>query len=182
MPLKLNLACGTDVREGWINLDVVWKWPLARRHCDVVWDARTDAIPCANCVVDEIYAGYLFLHLAPQHHERVLADIRRVLKPGGLFVVGEVDMAVLLPRWLENPDNPYLSGLVWGEQGELPGTANEEQRKLADFDKHCQGFTEASLRRFLARGGFPEARRIFVHKQPDVWYELTLEAIKPTGP
>lgn len=175
--LRYNLACGTDIRDGWVNLDVVKRWPLARRACDALWDARKDPIPAADGVVDEIYAGYLFLHLGPQHHERVLADIRRVIKPGGLLVVGEVDMAVLLPRWLENPDNPYLSGLVWGEQGQLPGGAPAAQQVLADFDKHCQGFTEASLRRFLARGGFPRAQRVQVHG-PEVWYELTLATYK----
>ncbi len=176
--LRINLACGTDVRDGWVNYDVVKKWPLARRACDVIWDARTDKLPIPDSVVDEVYAGTLFLHLGPQHHERVLADIHRVMKPGGLLVVGEVDMAVLLPRWLENPGDPYLSGLVWGEQGQLPGGRVPEQAALADFDKHCQGFTETSLRALLARGGFPMARRVKCHSEA-VWYELTLETDKP---
>lgn len=176
-PVRLNLACGTDVRDGWINLDVVAKWPLARRACDAIWDARRDTIPVMDQCVDEVYAGYLFLHLAPQHHVRVLHDIRRVMKPGGRLVVGEVDMAILLPRWLAKPTDAYLSGLVWGEQGELPGGAPEEQRALAEFDKHCQGFTEASLRALLAKAEFFDARRIRVHSEA-VWYELTLECFR----
>lgn len=176
--IKLNLACGTDIRDRpWINLDVVEKWPLSRRACDIVWDARTDEIPYRSNTVDEVYAGYLFLHLAPAHHDRVLKDIRRVLVAGGRLVVGEVDMIVLMQRWLAHPEDAYLSGLIWGEQGALPGGGLEEQRALADFDKHCQGFTEASLRTFLARGGFSGARRIRVHGD-GVWYELTLEAFK----
>lgn len=170
--MKLNLASGTDLRPPpWVNLDVVARWPSAPRGCDVLWDARTQGIPFADESIDEVYAGYLFLHLAPQHHKRVLAEIRRVLMPGGRLVVGEVDMEILLPRWLEHPADPYLSGLVWGEQGDVHGSA------LAEFDKHCQGFTELSLRHFLHSGGFPDARRIRVHG-PAVFYELTLETYK----
>lgn len=168
--VRLNLASGTDIREDWINLDAV-SWPKARRQPDIIWEAH-EPIPFADETVDEVYAGYLFLHVEPLRHEGLLAEIRRVLKPGGFLTVGEVDMAKLLPRWLANPSDPYLSGLVWGEQG------SEHGAELAAWDKHNQGFTEDSLRAFMARGGFPGAARINIH-HPDVWYELTLEARKP---
>lgn len=175
--MKLNLASGTDIRPApWVNLDVVHKWPLAARSCDRIWDARKDRIPFPDASADEVYAGYLFLHLAPHHHARVLADIRRVLQPGGRLVVGEVDMELVMARWILTPGDARLAELIWGEQGELPN-ANEEQRRLAEFDKHCHGFTEKTLRHFLRLGGFPNAQRIRVHSV-EVWYELTLEAFK----
>src|SRR5262249_50029342 len=99
LPLRLNLACGTDIRDGWVNLDVVKKWPLARRGCDILWDARTDKIPYPDGSAEEVYAGYLLLHLAPHHHLRVLEDVWRVLRPGGRLVVGEVDMREVMRRW-----------------------------------------------------------------------------------
>jgi len=202
--MRLNLASGTDIRDGWVNLDVVEKWPLARRGCDVVWDARSQAIPFPDGSANEIYAGYLLLHLAPHHHGRVLDDIRRVLRVGGRLVVGEVDMREVMRRWLADPRDARLAELVWGEQGALPPRnclicqasearmrhegkmgyvmcgeclAHEEQARLADFDKHCHGYTEETLREALAAHGFPLARRINVHG-PAVWYELTLEAFK----
>ena len=179
-PLRLNLASGTDIRDGWVNLDVVDKWPLARRGCDVVWDARSQAIPFPDGSATEVYAGYLLLHLAPHHHGRVLDDIRRVLRAGGRLVVGEVDMREVMRRWLADPRDPRLAELVWGEMGQLLGSnclAYEEQARLADFDKHCHGYTEETLREALAAHGFPSARRIQIHAS-GVWYELTLEAIK----
>jgi ubiquinone/menaquinone biosynthesis C-methylase UbiE len=175
--MKLNLASGTDIRPApWVNLDVVKRWPLAARECDVLWDARTQSIPFPDGSADEAYAGYLFLHLAPHHHDRVLADIRRVLQPGGRLVVGEVEMDAVMRRWLESPNDARAAELIWGEQGELPN-ANEEQRRLAEFDKHCHGYSEKTLRAFLNRGGFPNARRVKVHGDA-VWYELTLEAFR----
>ena len=189
-PIWLNLACGTDVRDPpWVNLDVVEKWPLARKACDVIWDARTDGLPYPDGSVDGIYAGYLLLHLGPQHHERVLRDMHRVLRRGGGLLIGEVDMPEVMRRWLAEPQDLYLSGLIWGEQGNLPpcdscftrGSQCEScraQAALADFDKHCQGFSEASLRRLLLRAGFDgRTERTKIHG-PGVWYELTLQTIK----
>lgn len=170
--LKLNLASGTDLRPApWVNLDIVPKWPIAPRGCDVVWDARKDRIPYDDNTIDEVYAGYLFLHLAQHHHDRVLADIRRVLKVGALLVVGEVEMDEVVRRWIADPSDKRLAELIWGEQGDVHGA------NLAEFDKHCHGFTEESLRDFLWRGGFRAIDRGSIHG-PDVWYELTLCATK----
>ncbi len=169
--LRLNLASGTDIKDGWVNLDVVPRWPLASRGCDVIWDARTDRLPYGDDSVDECYAGYLFLHLSPNHHKRVLADIRRVLRPGGVLTVGEVEMDEVLRRWIANPRDARLAELIWGEQGDVHG------EDLAAFDKHCHGYTEETLREFLASGGFHNARRIQIHSS-EVWYELTLQVMK----
>lgn len=174
--MKLNLASGTNIRDGWMNLDVVPRWPLASRGCDQLWDARTQAIPFPDGSAEEVYAGYLFLHLAPMHHARVLEDIRRVMKLGGRLIVGEVEMDAVMRRWLGSPEDKRLAELIWGEQGDLDQPL-AEQAALAEFDKHCHGFTEASLRAFLARGHFREARRIRVHDAA-VWYELSLETFK----
>ena len=67
--MKLNLASGTDLKPSpWVNLDIVPRWPNTDRGCDVVWDARKDKIPFADNSVDEVYASYLLLHLAPRFH------------------------------------------------------------------------------------------------------------------
>src|SRR5687767_2937684 len=152
--LKINLACGTDIRDDFINLDVVKKWPMARRACDVLWDARKDQLPFGDNTVDHVYAGYLLLHIQQRHHDRVLWDIHRVMKPGAFMIVGEIDYKILTKRWLDNPSDPYLLGLMFGEQGIEHGEA------LADFDKHCTGFTEESLVRALSSHGFRNARRV----------------------
>lgn len=166
--MRLNLASGTDLRDGWLNLDIVPKWPIAARGCDVVWDARKDRIPFADGSVDEVYAGYLLLHLAPCYHGFVLEEIRRVLKPGGLARFGEVDMEIVMGRFLKNPLDPHAAELIWGEQGNVHGS------DLAEFDKHCHGFTEESLRATLYIAGFKDFRRVSIHS-PDVFYELTIE-------
>jgi hypothetical protein len=175
MSLRLNLASGTDIRDGWVNMDVVPKWPIARRGCDIVWDARTDPLPFRDNAVEEIYAGYLLLHLAPVYHERVLQEIRRVLSPSGVVQFGEVDMQRVMERYLADPSNPSIHNLIWGEQGKEHGV------ELAAFDKHCCGFTEQTLRDTLDSAGFDGMERTRIHCA-EVWYELTMNAHKAVRP
>ncbi len=163
--MKLNLASGTDIRDGWVNLDVVPRWPNTRRGCDLIWDARKDFIPFANNTAEEIYAGYLLLHLAPRFHVPVLKEIHRVLSPTGTLMVGEVDMEIVFDQWLTRPHDPRLAELIWGEQG------NEFGDDLSQYDKHCHGFTEATLRELLRSEGFGDITRTKIHA---VDYELTL--------
>jgi len=176
MALKLNLASGTDLREGWVNLDIVPRWPSMQRSCDIVWDARKDPLPFGDDSVDEIYAGYLLLHLAPRFHPFVLKEIKRVLKPDtGVVVFGEVDMEIVMPQFLKTPWDTRLAELIWGEQGEYHGT------DYTEVDKHCHGFTEANLRLTLFGAGLYVLDRVKVHSA-EVFYEMTLVAKKVLTP
>lgn len=173
MSIKLNLASGTDLREGWINLDIVEKWPTAARGCDIIWDARKDKIPFTDGSVSEIYAGYLFLHLAPDHHLPVLKEIHRALSTNGTLMVGEVDMAIVMKRFLEDPTDKRIHELIWGEQGNFHG------EELSQFDKHCHGFTQETLAKLLLDNGFENCRRGQIHTD-EVFYELTIVCSKST--
>lgn len=172
-PVFLNLASGTDLRPWpWRNLDLIARWPGTDRGCDIVWDARKDPIPFAESSVDHVYAGYLLLHLQLRYHPFVLSEIRRVLKPGCTAVFGEIDYSILAPRWLANPSDQYLLGLMFGEQGTEHGEA------LADADKHCTGFVYESLVKTLTDAGLCNPKRVQVHG-PAVFYELSVEVTKP---
>lgn len=171
--LWLNLASGTDIKDGWVNLDVT-AWPAARRPPDILWDARKDPLPFPDNSADQIYAGYLLLHLAPGFHAAVLKEIHRVLVPKtGRAVFGEVDMDTVMRRWLLDPSDMKLAELIWGEQGDRPGGGTAHGQEFADFDKHCHGFTPWSLERTLTQADFVILGQMRVHA-PEVFYELTL--------
>ncbi len=168
---RLNLASGTDLRPfPWVNLDIVPHWPGCQRGCDVVWDARKDPIPFPDGSVEEVYAGYLLLHLAPRFHAPVLAEIRRVCGPSARVVFGEVDMEAVMRRWLLDPHDARCAELIWGEQGNVDSSAGFDE-----FDKHCHGFCESSLRQVLAEAGFQVQERIWLHQ---VFSDLTLLCTK----
>ena len=171
--MKLNLASGTDIKPSppWMNLDIVAKWPSAPRGCEVIWDARNHTIPFPDNSVDEIVAGYLFLHVQYKHHEPLAREMFRVMQPGGRLEIGEVDMHYAMLRWMANPYDESARDIIWGEQGSLHGD------EFAEFDKHCAGHTEKTLRALLEGAGFRNLHRIKIHAET-VWYEMTMVGTK----
>lgn len=172
MTLALNLASGTDLRDPpWQNWDVVKHWPSNARDCDRIWDARTDRIDLPGASVDEIFAGYLLTHVSYRHHAPLVAEMFRVLKPGSLITIDEVDMRQAVARWSANPFDQDARNICWGEVGTVHGAEFEE------FDAHRSGLTWAVLCRLLTDAGFRGVER-FTRHAPEVWYAMTCRATK----
>jgi SAM-dependent methyltransferase len=72
---RLNLGCGTDVREGWVNLDVA---PLP--GVDVVHDLSELPLPFPDHRFREILAKDVLEHV---DYIPVLRELHRVLAPSG---------------------------------------------------------------------------------------------------
>lgn len=74
--LRLNLGCGTDIREGWVNLDC-----KLLPGVDVVHDISYLPLPFADEVFEEILCQDILEHVADL--ESLLKEIYRVLQQGG---------------------------------------------------------------------------------------------------
>lgn len=72
---KLNLGCGPDVREGWVNLDIA-NLP----GVDVVYDIRKLPLPFESNSFDEVLCNDILEHL---EYVPLLKDIHRILADGG---------------------------------------------------------------------------------------------------
>ncbi len=72
---KLNLGCGTDIREGWVNLDSS-KLP----GVDVVHDLEKLPLPFKDGEFGEIVCQDVLEHL---DYVPTLKEIHRILAPGG---------------------------------------------------------------------------------------------------
>jgi len=74
---KLNLGCGKDIKEGYINLDIV-DYGGNRIH-----DINTFPYPFEENYFDEIYASHILEHLNNFHNS--ITELYRILKPNGIF-------------------------------------------------------------------------------------------------
>lgn len=77
---KLNLGCGEDHKEGYVNLD--WS-PLAKP--DVVHDLNAIPYPFPDSSFDLIEAFHVLEHLDKPF--KVMGEMHRMLKPGGTLHV-----------------------------------------------------------------------------------------------
>lgn len=79
MEKRLNLGCGHDIREGWINLDIS---PV--EGVDVVHDIKDLPLPFADNSMDYILCQDVLEHI---EYLPLLEDIYRMLKPGGIVEI-----------------------------------------------------------------------------------------------
>jgi SAM-dependent methyltransferase len=72
---KLNLGCGHDTRDGWVNLD-----SAALPGVDVVHDLAVVPLPFENARFSEVLCQDVLEHV---DYVQVLRELHRVLRPGG---------------------------------------------------------------------------------------------------
>lgn len=79
--MKVELGCGRHKREGYTGIDIQ---PFP--GVDIVADVRN--IPLPDECADEVYTSHVIEHFWWYEIKDLLAEWIRILKPGGLIVVG----------------------------------------------------------------------------------------------
>lgn len=128
---------------------------------------RADAtrLPFADDSFDRAYALDLVEHLYPAELDRMMAEVHRILAPGGVFVVHTMPNL-----WYYRYGYP-LYRLVQRLRGvRLP--ANPRERCHYVDEMHVNEQSVCSLRRVLRRAGF--SARVFVRNAQDFGGESSL--------
>ncbi|MCZ2132203.1 MAG: glycosyltransferase [Bacteroidetes bacterium] len=134
-PLRLNLGCGRDIREGFVNID------LYSDDTRVVgMDIRNLQLP--DSCADLILASDVLEHFSHRETSAVLAEWARVLKPDGDLLIRCPSLRLQAKAYMSGVwDADIASYMIFGGQTN-PG------------DYHCIGFDEKSIRRHLEHAGF----------------------------
>jgi predicted SAM-dependent methyltransferase len=160
-PRKLNVGCGFDKREGYLNVDL-----QGFHEPDLIADTR-DLHPLPSDFYEELVAQDVLEHVKREDVPRALREWNRVLVIGGRLRIRTTDL-ISLGRWLTESDDPERHRLVvhmtFGTQA-------------YEGDYHLCGFTELLLRDYLAASGFDQ---IEFGPLYDDWL-LQVEAVK-VGP
>jgi hypothetical protein len=143
--MKLNLCCGDDVRDGYINIDVRKTNPNV-----LVLDLEKELLkPFPSNSVEEIIAKDCIENVSWRRVEDLLRDIHRVLKCNGKVYIQVPDLEAIAKKVIFNPDFCFgnlcgwkaISYWVYGGQ-DYPENS------------HKAGFTIESLKRLLESIGF----------------------------
>jgi Uncharacterized protein conserved in bacteria len=123
-PLRLNLGCGLQCPQGWVNIDSSFGAKLARRpvlnkilHAlipaswgllpnsqwasNVTWMDITRRFPYADNSVDAVYSSHTLEHLTWEEGSMVFKECYRVMKPGGVIRIIEPDLYVIIQHYME---------------------------------------------------------------------------------
>ena len=109
--IRLNLGCGGRPLPEYINVDMDTLDELKQRYPGQAFPEGIEVcqydifhLPFADNTVAEIRADSLVEHLSFPEEPKFLYEVRRVLKPGGLFQFATPDFEETLKAWLAAKD------------------------------------------------------------------------------
>ncbi|RLI32956.1 hypothetical protein DRO51_00550 [Candidatus Bathyarchaeota archaeon] len=150
--VKLNMGCGEDKKEGYINID-------NRESCkpDMVYDLEKTPYPFENESAEEILWKDSLEHLSWRVIENVLKECYRILKKGGRMYIQTPDLEIIAKKVILDPNFKYgdLEGYkaigfwVYGRQDPQP---DGSFGGWGGF--HKAGFTKQTLKKLLESVGF----------------------------
>jgi predicted SAM-dependent methyltransferase len=97
---KLNLGCGNDIKEGYINVD------LYNPKADIIWDLNKFPWPFGDNEFDEIYAAHILEHL--NDTVRAMEEIWRISKRGAKVIIKVPHFST---TWFGNPTHVQAFGI-----------------------------------------------------------------------
>jgi len=178
--ILLNLGCGPDASPGrWIDIDGSWNlraqtawWGrpfahfLARRSgyrwsAHVRWLDITKGIPYADGTADAVYASHVLEHLYRADALRLLTEIHRILKPGGVVRLVMPDLRAMARAYLhdEGPDAAirFNEQLLMRDANRPSGWVGRLKIQWADHHSHKFMYDAPLLIRDLLDAGFSAA-------------------------
>lgn len=150
-PENLEIGSGPSKREGWVTLDLC-------RNCDVYWDLLR-GIPFPNNSFNLIYSSHVLEHFSYNNLKVLLAEIYRVLKPGGVISTCVPDASIYVDIYNKKTVNSdiylaykpaYISGKPMDVLNYLFYMAGHHKH-MFDVDSILYHFSEAGFINCRAR-------------------------------
>jgi SAM-dependent methyltransferase len=113
---NINLGCGSQILDGWINVDYslgaklakIPMFPLLNKGLNMFsmeWDKRIflhdlrKPFPWGDATADNIYSSHTLEHLSRDEGKNFLTECHRVLKPNGLIRILVPDLTSVVDRY-----------------------------------------------------------------------------------
>jgi predicted SAM-dependent methyltransferase len=173
--VKVNLGCGLAIASGWVNIDgslnaLVANLPpfihrLAYRmtgsnryytedvYCNLLGNNRfihhdlAAGIPLNDAVADYTYSSHFVEHLFRRDAEHLLAEMCRVLKPGGKARISVPDLEFAVSLYAAGEKEKMLTQYFFND--------DEDNH----YSRHKYMYDFPMIVELLLRAGFREVRR-----------------------
>jgi len=163
--MKIHLACGKHILDGWTNCDMV-RHSKAPRDPDIFCDVSD--VPLPDACADELLSVHILEHFYHWEVAGVLAEWARLLKPGGKIVIEMPDIVKASRNLINGGTDQMAMWPIFGDQ------------TLQDpLMCHKWGWTFETIKPLLKQTGFTEIRE----RNPE-WHgrkttrDFRVEAIK----
>jgi predicted SAM-dependent methyltransferase len=179
--MRVNIGCGATPTEGWLNLDNSWTVRAARHSLllhglrlvgvlgeqssglaavaqadDIRWANAVRRIPCEDSAAEVVYSSHMIEHLDQAEARRFLAEVRRVLRPGGILRLAAPDLGLLVDDYLSARDADQFVRRTYMTQPRAAGLLARLRAALIGSRHHLWMYDGASLSDLLHRAGFAQ--------------------------
>ena len=110
--IRLNLGCGSRPLRGYINIDsdtievLKKRYPQQKFRDDIkVYNFDIFNLPFKNGCVAEVKTDSLIEHLSFIEEPKFFYEVKRVLRPGGIFEFSTTDFEAIVQLWLNAEDD-----------------------------------------------------------------------------
>lgn len=163
--VRLNLGCGKDIFDGYINLDIV-----ALNGVDVVHDLNKLPLPFKDNEFEEIYAKDIIEHL---EYIPLMKELHRILQPRGKLIIKSPHYTSL--NFWTDPTHKHAFAVRTFSffAKENPNLPNIDRSYYFDFQ-----FSKIESVKITFPRHFPWDRinewLVNIHPKVQVFYELTM--------
>jgi SAM-dependent methyltransferase len=179
--MRVNIGCGATPTEGWVNLDNSWtvrasRHPLLLHGLGLVgvlgkqslglaavsraehiqWANAVRRIPCPDSAAEVVYSSHMIEHLDQAEAHRLLAEVRRVLRPGGIVRLAAPDLGLLVDEYLSARDADQFVRKTYMTQPRATGLLARLRAASIGSRHHLWMYDGASLSALLQRAGFTQ--------------------------
>jgi predicted SAM-dependent methyltransferase len=146
---KLELGCGTQVKNGFIGVDIHWQ-------VDYPFDLRL-GLPFPDETISYIYSEHTLEHLYFNELKYLLTECHRVLKNDGIFSVAVPRVDIMLNAY-NSSDEEFRKAVSYSYPGELKTRLDIINFMFYMDSQHRNAFDKFNLEFALNEAGFREVR------------------------
>lgn len=111
--IKLNLGCGSNKIDGFVNIDT-------EESCkpDLIHNFATEPLPYGDATVDQIVMFHTIEHIPKYKHAGILAECFRVLKYGAPLWISYPEFTACVENWKNNfmGKKDFWEATIFGRQ------------------------------------------------------------------
>ncbi len=180
-PLLLDIGVGTNFIQGWTHVDFftfrIKFWKTYTNLAEVQTDLRYP-LNCHDDIVDGVYSGHTLEHLYPNHAYFLIAEIYRILKPGGWLRINVPDLEIAIDYYMgkNNVFNYTFKAEAIANLTQNSGHHSVWNEELLKYALETSGFVKIKKVEFGIEG---TDKRLIKENKVRKFESIAIEAQKP---